>query len=397
MGYTYRHCGAPEDVIFTEALFQGAPGDPAAIAAEMDEITEAREATPADQEPTGGSTFKNPPGHKAWQLIDAAGCRGLIVGGAQVSEMHCNFLINLGGATAADIETLGETVRRRVKENSGVELEWEIKRIGVRPDSARARACRFASVRVGYSRIRRFRFRNLPLSHFCHGLDSFAVQLPARADSPLARQRVSLKSDSRSGSDAQRRSDPGRRRRARRGLRPRLRWRARASACACSSRRRSSAPSATASSSARMCFRCSTGSASPTRCWRKADLPAAVLMVDSVDGGVIVTHSDRRLVSSALQASLHHRSTASTCTTSCSMPAKGKPNIELVPTTGAGVFRGSRRSRRAATPRTAALRRRGADRRRRLALVHPRSRCSATASRARSATSRTAPSCRWPT
>jgi UDP-N-acetylmuramate dehydrogenase len=131
MHYTYRHCGAPDDIIFTEALFQGSPGDPAAIATEMDKITESREATQPIKSRTGGSTFKNPPGHKAWQLIDAAGCRGLKVGDAQVSEMHCNFLINLGGASAADIETLGEAVRRRVKANSGVELEWEIKRIGV--------------------------------------------------------------------------------------------------------------------------------------------------------------------------------------------------------------------------------------------------------------------------
>jgi UDP-N-acetylmuramate dehydrogenase len=131
MHYSYRHCGAPDDVIFTAALFQGEPGDPQKIAAEMDKITESREATQPIKSRTGGSTFKNPPGHKAWQVIDAAGCRGLKVGDAQVSEMHCNFLINLGGATAADIETLGETVRTRVKENSGVELEWEIKRIGV--------------------------------------------------------------------------------------------------------------------------------------------------------------------------------------------------------------------------------------------------------------------------
>jgi UDP-N-acetylmuramate dehydrogenase len=130
MHYTYRHCGAPEDFIFTQATFAGMPGDPAAIAAEMDKITESREATQPIKSRTGGSTFKNPPGRKAWQLIDAAGCRGLVVGGAQVSELHCNFLINLGSATAADIETLGETVRRRVKESSGVELEWEIKRIG---------------------------------------------------------------------------------------------------------------------------------------------------------------------------------------------------------------------------------------------------------------------------
>ncbi len=131
MHYTYRHCGAPDDVIFTQALFQGQPGDTSEISAEMDKITESREATQPIKSRTGGSTFKNPPGQKAWQLIDAAGCRGLIVGGAQVSELHCNFLINLGGASAADIETLGETVRRRVSEHSGVALEWEIKRIGV--------------------------------------------------------------------------------------------------------------------------------------------------------------------------------------------------------------------------------------------------------------------------
>jgi UDP-N-acetylmuramate dehydrogenase len=130
MHYTYRHCGAPDDYIFTQALFEGERGDPAVIAAEMDKITESREATQPIKSRTGGSTFKNPTGHKAWQLIDAAGCRGLKVGDAQVSEMHCNFLINLGNSTAADIETLGETVRRRVKETSGVELEWEIKRIG---------------------------------------------------------------------------------------------------------------------------------------------------------------------------------------------------------------------------------------------------------------------------
>jgi len=133
MGYAYRHCGVADDVIFTQALFQGRACDPETIAAEMNKITEAREATQPVKSRTGGSTFKNPPGHKAWQLIDAAGCRGLKVGDAQVSEMHCNFLINLGGATASDIETLGETVRARVKENSGVALEWEIKRIGVGP------------------------------------------------------------------------------------------------------------------------------------------------------------------------------------------------------------------------------------------------------------------------
>jgi UDP-N-acetylmuramate dehydrogenase len=131
MGMTYRHCAVPDGWIFTQALFQGAPGDPAAILKEMDAVAEYREQNQPIKERTGGSTFKNPPGNSAWKLVDAAGCRGLRVGGAKVSEMHCNFLINLGGATGADIETLGETVRRRVKETSGVELEWEIKRIGV--------------------------------------------------------------------------------------------------------------------------------------------------------------------------------------------------------------------------------------------------------------------------
>jgi UDP-N-acetylmuramate dehydrogenase len=130
MNYSYRHCGIADDVIFTEAVFQGAAGDSAAIAAEMDKITESREATQPVKTRTGGSTFKNPQGQKAWQLIDAAGCRGLRIGGAQVSELHCNFLINLGDASAADIETLGETVKRRVQDHSGVMLEWEIRRIG---------------------------------------------------------------------------------------------------------------------------------------------------------------------------------------------------------------------------------------------------------------------------
>jgi UDP-N-acetylmuramate dehydrogenase len=130
MRYTYRHSGAPEDVIFTQALFQGRAGDPAAIGAAMADIAEKRKASQPPNK-TCGSTFKNPPGKKAWQLIDAAGCRGLTVGAAQVSDLHCNFLINLGGASARDIETLGETVRRRVRESSGVDLEWEIKRIGV--------------------------------------------------------------------------------------------------------------------------------------------------------------------------------------------------------------------------------------------------------------------------
>jgi UDP-N-acetylmuramate dehydrogenase len=131
LNYEYRHCGAPEDLIFTEALFQGEPGDPAKILAEMDDIAAYREQAQPIKSRTGGSTFKNPPGKKAWQLIDAAGCRGLAVGDAKVSEMHCNFLINEGNASGADIEELGETVRARVKENSGVELEWEIKRLGI--------------------------------------------------------------------------------------------------------------------------------------------------------------------------------------------------------------------------------------------------------------------------
>jgi UDP-N-acetylmuramate dehydrogenase len=129
--YAYRHCGAPEDFIFTEALYQGEPGEPEKILAEMEEIAAYRERVQPIKSRTGGSTFKNPPGHKAWQLIDAAGCRGFAVGDARVSEMHCNFLINEGNASGADLEELGETVRARVKATSGVELEWEIKRLGV--------------------------------------------------------------------------------------------------------------------------------------------------------------------------------------------------------------------------------------------------------------------------
>jgi len=131
MKYSYRHCGAPEDLIFTQALFQGRPGDPAEISAAMDKITESREATQPIKSRTGGSTFKNPPGNKSWQLIDKAGMRGFAVGPAKVSELHCNFLINEGGATAAQIEELGETVRAKVKASSGIELDWEIKRIGL--------------------------------------------------------------------------------------------------------------------------------------------------------------------------------------------------------------------------------------------------------------------------
>ncbi len=136
MGYSYRHCGAPEDLIFTEAVFQGTAGDPQRILAEMDEISEYREAAQPIKSRTGGSTFKNPPGKKAWQLIDAAGCRGLRIGGAEVSRKHCNFLINSDGATGADLEKLGETVRARVRADSGVELEWEIRRLGVAPSGA---------------------------------------------------------------------------------------------------------------------------------------------------------------------------------------------------------------------------------------------------------------------
>jgi UDP-N-acetylmuramate dehydrogenase len=131
MGFSYRHCGVPDDVIFTAAVFQGHAGAVEQIAGEMAEIKRKRE-TSQPRNRTGGSTFKNPPGSSAWKLVDEAGCRGLTVGGAQVSELHSNFLINLGGASAADIETLGETVRERVKAHSGVELEWEIKRIGQR-------------------------------------------------------------------------------------------------------------------------------------------------------------------------------------------------------------------------------------------------------------------------
>ena len=130
MGFSYRHCGVPEDVIFTSATFQGRAGEADAIAAEMAEIKRKREES-QPRNRTGGSTFKNPPGHSAWKLVDDAGCRGLKVGQAQVSPLHSNFLISLDGATASDIESLGETVRARVKAHCGIELEWEIKRIGV--------------------------------------------------------------------------------------------------------------------------------------------------------------------------------------------------------------------------------------------------------------------------
>lgn len=131
LGMSYRHSDAPADWIFTAATFLAPAGDREEIAAAMDEIKRSREASQPIRERTGGSTFANPEGHKSWQLIDAAGCRGLRIGGAMVSEKHCNFLINTGTATAADIEILGEEVRRRVKQTSGIELRWEIRRIGV--------------------------------------------------------------------------------------------------------------------------------------------------------------------------------------------------------------------------------------------------------------------------
>ena len=131
MKFVYRNSGVDASIIFTCARFQGKRATSEAIRARMNEVQAHREAAQPIRERTGGSTFKNPPDHSAWKLVDAAGCRGLRVGGAQVSEMHCNFLINTGDATADDIETLGEVVRTRVKENSGIELQWEIKRIGV--------------------------------------------------------------------------------------------------------------------------------------------------------------------------------------------------------------------------------------------------------------------------
>jgi UDP-N-acetylmuramate dehydrogenase len=134
MAFAYRHSSAPGDIVFTGATFQGRLGDPATIEAEMERITRAREASQPIREKTGGSTFKNPPGMKAWELIDRAGCRGLRMGGAEVSTMHCNFLINAGQATAANLEALGEEVRRRVLDTSGVALEWEIRRVGMASD-----------------------------------------------------------------------------------------------------------------------------------------------------------------------------------------------------------------------------------------------------------------------
>ena len=130
MGYSYRHSSAPDDVIFTSALFEGTPADAATIREKMDAVQHHRETVQPVKEKTGGSTFKNPPGHSAWKLVDEAGLRGFRVGGAQMSEMHCNFMINAADATAHDLEQLGETVRERVHAHSGVLLEWEVKRLG---------------------------------------------------------------------------------------------------------------------------------------------------------------------------------------------------------------------------------------------------------------------------
>jgi len=131
MAFVYRNTGVRDELVFVEALFEGMVDTPETIHARMNELVARREATQPVRAKTGGSTFKNPPGHKAWELIDKAGCRGLMHGAAQVSEKHCNFLINTGAASAADIEALGEEVRARVKAKFGVELEWEIKRVGV--------------------------------------------------------------------------------------------------------------------------------------------------------------------------------------------------------------------------------------------------------------------------
>lgn len=130
MGYAYRHSAAPADLVFTGVVMEGIPEDPDAIRRDMDAVQDHRERAQPVRSRTGGSTFKNPDGHSAWKLVDAAGCRGLRIGDAQVSELHCNFLLNVGEATARDIELLGETVRRRVLDSSGLRLEWEIKRFG---------------------------------------------------------------------------------------------------------------------------------------------------------------------------------------------------------------------------------------------------------------------------
>ncbi|MFK8034625.1 MAG: UDP-N-acetylenolpyruvoylglucosamine reductase, partial [Hyphomicrobiales bacterium] len=130
LGYAYRHSSAPKDLIFTKAVYRGSSGDPEALKLEMEEVAKYREEVQPVKDRTGGSTFKNPEGHSAWKVIDAAGLRGYRVGGAQMSEKHCNFMINVDGATGHDLETLGETVRAKVLEHSGVQLEWEIKRLG---------------------------------------------------------------------------------------------------------------------------------------------------------------------------------------------------------------------------------------------------------------------------
>lgn len=130
MGYRYRKSNGPRGAVFISAVYEGFPGKPEEILSRMREITDKRESSQPTKAKTGGSTFKNPEGHSSWKLIDEAGCRGLMVGGAQVSEMHCNFLLNLGDASALDIETLGETVRNRVRARHGIELKWEIRRMG---------------------------------------------------------------------------------------------------------------------------------------------------------------------------------------------------------------------------------------------------------------------------
>lgn len=131
MGYTYRHSDAPDDLVFVSAVFEGYPSDPESVRQAMEAVQLHRETVQPIREKTGGSTFKNPPGHSAWKLIDDAGCRGLMIGGAQMSPMHCNFMINTGTASGHELELLGETVRARVLEGSGIRLEWEIRRIGL--------------------------------------------------------------------------------------------------------------------------------------------------------------------------------------------------------------------------------------------------------------------------
>lgn len=155
MGFTYRHSSVPEDWIFTEATFEGPPGDVAEILKEMDAVAEYREQNQPIKERTGGSTFKNPAGQSAWKLIDAAGCRGLRIGGAKVSDMHCNFLINDRQATAEDVERLGETVRARVKAATGVTLSWEIIRLGLpKPGRPAGEALATETAKAGSEHLR---------------------------------------------------------------------------------------------------------------------------------------------------------------------------------------------------------------------------------------------------